>query len=56
MSNLKYGTNEPIHKIETDSQAWKTDLWLPGRQGGERDGRGVWGQQMQTITFRMDKQ
>ena len=24
--------------------------------GGERDGVGVWGQQTQTITFRMDKQ
>ena len=30
-----------------------------GFQGGggrEWDGRGVWGQQMQTIPFRMDKQ
>ena len=30
-----------------------------GCQGGwgrEQDGQGVWGQQMQTITFRMDKQ
>ena len=29
MWNLKYGTNEPIYRIETDSQTWKTDLSLP---------------------------
>ena len=34
MRNLKYGTNEPIYKIETDSQAWRTDLWLTRRRGG----------------------
>ena len=28
MWNLKYGTNEPIYKTETDSQTWRTDLWL----------------------------
>ena len=33
MWNLKYGTNEPIHRNETDSQAWKTDLWLPRGRG-----------------------
>ena len=27
MWNLKYDTNEPIYKIETDSQTQKTDLW-----------------------------
>ena len=33
--NLKYGTNEPIYKTETDSQTWRTDLWLPrGREEG----------------------
>ena len=25
----KYGTNEPIYRTETDSQTWRTDLWLP---------------------------
>ena len=35
MWNLKYATNEPIYKRETDSQTEKTDLWLPsGREGG----------------------
>ena len=26
MWNLKYDTNEPIHKKQTDSQLWRTDL------------------------------
>ena len=30
MWNLKYDTNETIYKRETDSQMWRTDLWLPG--------------------------
>ena len=29
MWDLKYGTNEPTYKTETDSQIWRTDLWLP---------------------------
>ena len=51
--NLNYGTNEPIYKTETDSQTQRTDLWLPRGKG---EGRGVVGEQMQTITFRMNKQ
>ena len=43
MWNLKYGTNEPIHKTETDLWTWRTGLWLPGSWGGERGGLGVWG-------------
>ena len=27
--NLKYDTNEPIYKTETDPQTQRTDLWLP---------------------------
>ena len=35
MCNLKYDTNEPIYKTETDSQTYRTDLWLPrGRREG----------------------
>jgi len=30
MWNLKCGKNEPIYRTETDSQAWRTDLSLPG--------------------------
>ena len=29
MWNLKYDTNEPIYKTETDSKTKRTDLWLP---------------------------
>ena len=28
----KYGTNEPFYKTETDSQTWRTDLWLPRKR------------------------
>ena len=31
--NLKYDTNEPIYKTETDSQTQRTDLCLPKRTG-----------------------
>ena len=40
MWNLKYGTNEPIYKAETDSKTQRTDLWLPGGRGKEQDGQG----------------
>ena len=33
MQNLKYDTNELIYKTETDSQTWKTNLWLPKGKG-----------------------
>ena len=56
MWNLKYGTNEHIYKTETDSQTQKTDLWFPRERGWRKDGFGVWGQQMQTIIYRTDKQ
>ena len=32
MRNLKYGTNEPVYK--TDSQTGRTDVWLPRGRGG----------------------
>ena len=34
MWNLKYDTNELIYEIETDSQTWKTNSWLPKGKGG----------------------
>ena len=37
MWNIKYGTNEPIHKTEIDSKTKRTDLWLP-RVKGEKVG------------------
>ena len=41
-----------IYRTETDSQTQRRDLWLLWG----REGLGAWGSQMQTITFRMDKQ
>ena len=32
--NLKYGPNDPIYKIETNSQTWRTDLWFLWRGEG----------------------
>ena len=56
MWNLKYGTNKPIYKMETDSQTWSTDLWVPrGREEGV-GWMGSLGLEMQTIPFRMGKQ
>ena len=34
MWNLKYGTDEPMYRIETDSQTWREDLQQPGEEGG----------------------
>ena len=51
--NLKYGTNEPIYKAETDSQTQKTNLLLPSeRREGVRWTGSL--QQMQTVTFGRD--
>ena len=55
MWDLKYSTNDPIYKMESDSQIKRIDLWLPRERGRGWNGLGV-GQEMQTITFRMDEQ
>ena len=34
--SLNFDTNEPIYPIETDSQTWRTDLWLLWGRGVER--------------------
>ena len=34
MCNLKYDTNELIYETETDSQTYRTDLWLPRESVG----------------------
>ena len=47
MWNLKQGTNASVYRTETDSETWRTDLWL--LRGREWDGRGVWDQQRQTL-------
>ena len=41
-------------KQKRDTLTQRTDLWLLGWGGA--DGLGVWGWQMQSITFRMDEQ
>ena len=56
MWDVKYDTNELIYKTETDAQTQRADLWLPSGGQWGRDGLGVWDQQMQTSTYRMDKQ
>jgi len=33
MWNVKYGTNEPIYKTETDSQMWRIDCGCQGIEG-----------------------
>ena len=48
--NLKYGRNEPMYK--TNPPTWRKDLQLPRQNMG---GLGIWSQQIQTITFRIDK-
>ena len=53
--NLKYSTNEPVSETEMESQT-KNRLVVTKRAGLGKDGLGVWGQQIQTISFRMDKQ
>ena len=54
MLNLKYNTNEVICETETESQSWRTDLWLPGLVAG-KGSMGVWDYQSHTIIYRMDK-
>ena len=56
MQYLIYDTGEVIYKTETDSQTQKTNLWLPkGIVAGE-DKLGIWDQQMQITTYKIDKQ
>ena len=50
MWNLKYSTNEPIYKTDEQTYGYKRGgLW-------GKDRPGVWAQQTQTTTYRMDKQ
>ena len=38
-TNYQYcGTNELIYKTEIESQMQKTNLWLPGGNGGDKLG------------------
>ena len=43
MWNQKNDTSESIYKTESESQTYKTNLWLPkGKGKGGRDKLGVW--------------
>ena len=55
IGNLKYGTNEPLCRKETNSQGEQTG-GCQGERGREWYGRGVRGWWTQTFAFRMDKQ
>ena len=37
---LKHDTDELFYQTETDSQTWRTDLWLPSGRGLGREGLG----------------
>ena len=56
MWNLKYGTNEPFTKQKQTHRHREQTCGYQGGEQREQEGLGVWGQQMQTITFKMDKQ
>ena len=46
-----------FYKIETDSQTWKTKLWLPkGKDAGGENGLAVWDQHMHSIVYGIDGQ
>ena len=53
---LQYGTNNPIYTRETDHRQEEQNCGCRREGGRKWDGQGVWGWQMQTITFRMEKQ
>ena len=56
MWNLKYGTNDPIYKTETDHGHGEQACGCQWGVRKEWDGWGVWGWWMQTVTFGMDRQ
>ena len=55
MSNLKYGTNDPIYKQKQTRRHREQTYGCQGEEGREWNVRD-WSWKIQTITFRMDKQ
>ena len=45
-----------IYKTEIDPQTQKTNLWLPKGKARGRDKLGVWGKQIHTTIYKIDKQ
>ena len=57
MWNLKSNyTNEFIYKEEIDSQAWKTNLWLPEGKGRDKGKLGVWDYHIHTTIYKTENQ
>ena len=59
MCNLKYGTDDPIYKTETNHGQREQTCGSRGGEGGWREeigGPAVWGFWMQTVVFGMDGQ
>ena len=56
MQNLKYGTDDPIHKTKRDHGHGEQTYGCQGGVGREWGGQGVWGWWMQMVTFGMDEQ
>ena len=54
MWNLKY-TNQHIYEIKTDSQIWRTDLWLPRGRWSRGEKEWEFGISRGKL-YRMDKQ
>ena len=40
---LKYGTDEPVYRTDTDAGTRRAVSWLSRGRGREWDGPGVWG-------------
>ena len=56
MWDLKYDTNEHIYKTETHSQTTEQACGSPGRGEQKKGKLGIWGEQIQTIAIRMQRQ
>ena len=56
MESKNNDTNELIYKTETNSQAQRMNLWLPGRKDGGRDNQEVCDQLVHTAIFKMANQ
>jgi len=55
MWNLEYNTNKLIYETKKSQTEW-TDWWLPRGRGSGKGQNGCWGQQVQTIIYRVDNQ
>ena len=54
--SLKYNTNEHFYEIGRLRDVENRLVVAKGEGGAGRDGLGVWGEQMQAVIYRLDKQ